>query len=78
MKVHSAVCSATCLNNGKYLCNSSVRFAAVSYKALNDFIGRYSKTDRHKSKAWGWEKNEMNLNLEFSRTSTTELFCKNS
>ena len=43
MKVHSAACSATCLNNGKYLCNSSVRFATVFYKAVNDFIGTIFK-----------------------------------
>ena len=52
--------------------------AIVSYDALIDFIRHYSKSDSHKYKEQGWKKNDMNLYLEFSRTSTTKLFWKNS
>ena len=50
--------------------------AVVSYDALNDFIGHHSKRDRHKFKEWGSKINGMNLYLESSRKSTTELFAK--
>ena len=40
------------LYKSKYLRNSSLRllisWAITSYDALNDFIGHYSKRDRHK------------------------------
>ena len=64
----------------KYLCNSSLRLsipcAIISYGALTDFVGDYSKRDRHKYQDDELKKNDMDLYLESSRTSTTELFCE--
>ena len=51
-------------------------YAIISYDALNDFVGHYSKRDRHKYQDDEAEKERYELVFRTSSTSTAELFCE--
>ena len=51
----------------------------VSYDALINVIGYYSKRDRHRYKEWVEKRTTwIEVYIESTGTSMTELFCKNS